>query len=878
MSGSASPLDRLKSYSEKRDFSITGEPVASRARSKKSLSYVVQKHWASRLHYDFRLEFDGVLLSWALPKGLSFDPKEKRIAIQVEDHPVSYRSFEGTIPPRQYGAGRVIVWDRGSWQPEGQVTEGLAAGKLIFQLHGEKLAGGWELVRIAKPGEKQDQWMLFKKKDEWARSIEDYDVITALPDSVIEKPLGLLEDRVKAGATQSAAVTAPAAPEASPASGRAVRRALPEQLAPQLATLASTVPAAGHWLYEIKFDGYRVTARIERNQVKLFTRNGFDWTDRMPGIARDLAALKLGSAWLDGEVVALDPSGILDFAALQQAFDRKSTEALNYFVFDVPFLKGYDLRELDFLSRKQKLKEAFAANQSALVRYTECFEGAAATVLASACQMKLEGVIAKRSDARYVSERSDTWLKLKCSERQEFVIAGFTERAGAQAEIGGLVLAVHRHGTLSYAGNVGTGWNQKESQALFKRLCKIETDKPTLPPDEVKPGRWAKRTTTATRWVKPVLVAEVAFSSWTPSGHVRHPSFKGLRADKPANQVTTEVRLPEQGANPDGSTPSVRISNPERVIDASSGIRKLDLVRFYESIAERMLPHLLARPVALLRGPSGIAGELFFQKHDDKLSIPGMRELDASLWPGHGALLEAPTTQAIVNAAQMNVIEFHTWNSTTAQIDCPDRVIFDIDPGAGVTWLQIQEAAVLVRGLLEELGLKSWLKTSGGKGLHVVVPLAAVMDTESVRHFSQVVVQTLTKAIPSRFVSKNGAERRVGKIFVDWIRNGHAQTTVSAFSARARPGLGVSMPISWQALDDIKRGDQWTIRTAREYLSFESSDPWADYWLTTQDLELAFTRLKLKRPSGKTAASVADAASEKMTAMRGRLSRRRPPS
>ena len=862
MGAPASAGDALKSYSDKRDFSVTSEPKPSRARSKKTLSFVVQKHWASRLHYDFRLEFGGVLLSWALPKGLSFDPKEKRIAIAVEDHPVSYGSFEGTIPPRQYGAGRVIVWDRGTWQPELEVAAGLKAGKLIFRLHGEKLAGSWELVRISKPGERQDQWMLFKKKDEWARPVDEYDVITALPDSVIEKPLGLLEARA---AAPPAGARAPAAAPA--ATGVAEKRALPEQLAPQLATLASTVPGAGHWLYEIKFDGYRVMARIERNRVKLITRNGFDWTERMPGIAADLAALKLGTAWLDGEVVALDAAGLPDFAALQQAFDRKATEHLSYFVFDAPFLGGFDLRAVEFLQRKQRLKEALAHNVSALVRYTECFEGDAATVLASACQMKLEGVIAKRSDAPYVSDRSVSWLKLKCSERQEFVVAGFTERAGAPGEVGGLILALHQDGALGYAGNVGTGWSQKQSQDLFRRLVKLETDQPTLPPDEVKPGRWAKRSALANRWVKPVLVAEVAFSSWTPSGHVRHPSFKGLRSDKPASAVTTEVRLGQHvdarasGGDVKGS---VKISNPERVIDASSGSKKLDLVRFYESIAERMLPHLLKRPVSLLRGPAGVSGELFFQKHDDKLSIPGMRALDTSFWPGHGALLEAPTTQAIVNAAQMNVIEFHTWNSTTDQIDCPDRVIFDIDPGEGVSWQQIQEAAVLVRGLLDELGLKSWLKTSGGKGLHVVVPLAAVLEFEPVRQFSQVVVQTLTKAIPSRFVAKSGAERRVGKIFVDWIRNGHAQTTASAFSARARPGLGVSMPISWPALDEIKRGDEWTIRTAREYLSFEKEDPWADYWGSSQTLEKAFSRLQMQLPAQAAAGSTTGSRKKKL--------------
>ncbi len=837
----------LKRYAEKRDFNKTSEPPAATGRHGTTLRYVIQKHWASRLHYDFRLEFDGVLMSWALPKALSFDPKEKRIAIQVEDHPVDYATFEGTIPAKQYGAGSVIVWDQGAWEPIGDVREGLQKGKILFVLHGEKLAGQWELVRISKPADKkQDQWMIFKKKDGWARPLAEYDVISALPDSVIARPLGLVETREawRNSALQVPEKTRPVPVKAAP------KRPMPAQLSPQLATLAKTVPSTSTWVYEIKFDGYRIMARIDNGNVQLITRGGHDWTNKMPAIARDLETLGLKSAWLDGEVVVLNAAGVPDFNALQNAFDRKSTSALTYFVFDAPYLNGYDLRDQRFLTRKDALRQAMAGKVTEHVRFTEHFDGEAGAVLESACKMQLEGVIAKRTDAGYVSDRTTNWLKLKCSARQEFVIAGFVDRQNAKDEVGSLLLAYYNGKTLTYAGNVGTGWSAAESAALHNKLVSLETATPTLDPALMKPGRWSKRSTGNERWVKPVLVGEVAFAEWTPDGHVRHPSFKGLRHDKDARLVVRETTLTQSDGPATPIAKQVKISNPERVIDSSSGATKADLVRYYESIAERMLPHLQDRPVSLLRAPAGITGEQFFQKHDDKLSIPGMRTLDPALWPGHSALLEAGTVAAIVNAAQMNVVEFHTSNSKASNIEHPDRMIFDLDPGEGVTWAHIQEAAILVQAMLAELGLKSWLKTSGGKGLHIDVPLNPVIASDTVKGFSQAVVRHLAKAIPSRFVSKSGASNRIGRIFIDWLRNGARQTTAAAFSARARAGLGVSMPIDWSELDALKRADYWTVKTAREHLSFQRQDPWQDYWHAEQNLEPAMARLGYRAKAG----------------------------
>jgi bifunctional non-homologous end joining protein LigD len=843
----ARPPAPLSRYRQKRNFEVTAEPAGSPAApidgTKARLGFIVQKHWASRLHYDFRLEHAGVLLSWAVPKGPSFDPSKKQMAIHVEDHPLEYGSFEGTIPPRQYGAGTVIVWDRGTWQPVGDVDDGMRAGKLVFRLHGEKLAGLWELVRIAKPGDKQEAWMLFKKRDEWARPIAEYDVIAALPDSVVAKPLGLVEEREPRGSRagpKSETAAAPAAPDLA----AAVKAALPARLEPQLATLVAGAPP-GEWVVETKFDGYRLMARLDRGRACLITRGGHDWTAKMPALAEAVEALGLDSGWLDGEIVVMGKAGMPDFNALQNAIDSERSDAIEYFVFDLPFHEGRDLRKVPLRSRRALLKALVDRSPNDRVRMSQAFEAAPMQMLEAARQMGLEGIVIKRPDAPYVSQRTETWLKLKVALRQEFVICGFTNRSNAAREVGSLLLGTYEKGELVYAGNVGTGWNARTGRELHERLVGLETKTPTLDVASVKPGRWSRRSAGGERWVRPELVAAVAFREWTPEGHIRHAVYESLRADKPARQVSREVaQLPASAAAAPAPT-SVKVTNPERVIDPSTGLTKVALVRYYESIAERMLPHLKDRPVSLVRAPEGITGELFFQKHLET-RMPGLRELDPKLWPGHGALLGVHTADALLSAAQMNTIEFHTWNSTVKHIDQPDRVIFDLDPGEGVTWPHILEAALLTRTLLTELKLESWLKTSGGKGLHVVVPLAPKLDYEVVKGVSQAIVQHLARAIPQRFVAKSGGANRVGRIFVDYLRNGHGQTTAAAFSARSRPGLGVSMPVSWEQLMSLKGGAQWTITTAREYLSFEPADPWAGYWTSRQTLAAAMKILSFR--------------------------------
>ncbi|VXC65462.1 3'-phosphoesterase / DNA ligase D / DNA repair polymerase [Burkholderia sp. 8Y] len=833
VSGRKTKAQPLAPYEKKRDFDITPEPSASTTSKRaaaRRLSFVVQKHWASRLHYDFRLELNGVLLSWAVPKGPCYDPSKKQMAVHVEDHPVDYASFEGTIPPKQYGAGTVIVWDRGTWEPVGDAKKGMDVGKLVFRLHGEKLAGLWELVRISKPDDKQDQWMMFKKRDEWARPLSEYDVIKALPDSVVANPLGPIEEREPKTSRHK-----PASEEVDLSA--AVPGPLPTKLEPQLATLASALPRTGDWVTETKLDGYRLLARIDGKRVKLFTRNGHDWTAKFPTLKSELQKLAVSSAWLDGEIVVLK-DGIPSFSALQDAVDGPSNSGIVFFLFDLMYIDGQDLRSVPLSSRRARLATLLEDGGEHLI-LSQDFDAPAAQVFEAAAKLGLEGLVLKRRDAPYVSGRTETWLKAKARLRQEFVICGMTGRGGKSGEVGSLLLGYYVGKKLHDAGSVGTGWNSKTARELWHQLAPLQVDIAPFDTPVRKPGRWSRRAAGSELWVKPTLVAEVEFAQWTAEGVVRQASFSGLRLDKPARGVVREGGKTELPKPPS----ELKITHAERVVDAASGITKADLVHFYASVAEWMLPHMRGRPVALVRAPEGVSGQLFFQKHAERTAMPGLAAHDRDLWPGHPPLLTVDTPDALLAAAQMNTIEFHTWNSVVTHLDKPDRVIFDLDPGEGVKWLHVQEAAQLVRALLSELGLEAWLKTSGGKGLHVVVPLVPQLNYATVKSFSQSFVRHLAKTIPERFSAVSGAANRVGKVYVDYLRNGKAQTTAAAFSARARPGMGVSMPVAWEQLGDLKSGAQWNVQTAREYLSFQSIDPWVEFWSSEQSLTTAIKRL-----------------------------------
>ncbi|AZQ53377.1 DNA ligase D [Burkholderia cenocepacia] len=917
---------KLDPYRRKRHFGATPEPEGAHgkrrakaeakpdtkpkakpaARERHPLRFVIQEHHARRLHYDFRLELDGTLKSWAVPKGPSFDPQVKRLAVHVEDHPLEYASFEGEIPAGHYGAGSVVVWDEGTWTPDGgvaQAREGYRAGKLSFRLDGEKLHGGWALVRSGRQQGRQEQWLLIKERDDDARSADEFDVVGERPGSVHD---GAFNGAARKRATRRRGSTdangdardARHASHASHASQRptepsqvegAVRAPLPERVAPPLATLVDAPPTHGGWCYELKFDGYRILARIAgkgtRRRVTLMTREGRDWTAKLRAQRDALAALDVDDAWLDGEAVVLGENGLPDFQALQNAFGADRSDTVAFFVFDLPYLDGYDLRDAPLTARRALLEPLLANSDPARVRFSPDLGEDVASLIASACDTGLEGLIGKRAESRYRAGRSPAWIKLKCRRRQEFVIGGFTEPSGSRHGFGALLLGVHepapagkrRRGPtpLRYVGRVGTGFDARMLDRLAAILRRHERD--TMPFDA--PPR--ERTRTRVHWVEPTLVAECEFAEWTGDGIVRQAAFIALRDDKPAEQIVrempkhteTEVTMDQRqtphdarrkrtshaahetadrkqparsraATRADGDASGadtlgrVRITHPERVLDPQSGTRKLDLAQYWQWVAPWLLPDLKGRPVSLVRAPGDIAGELFFQKHAERREIPFVTQHEG-LDPGHGPLLSIDSVDALLGAAQMGTVELHTWNAHASNIERPDRIVFDLDPDPALPWRTMIDAAQLVRGLLDELGLVSFCKTSGGKGLHVVVPLTRHAGWDDVKDFSRAVAQHVAATLPDRFTATMGPRHRRGKIFVDYLRNGRGASTIAAYSVRARPGMGVSVPLDWDEVPDTTGGAQWTIDTLHERLDTLKRDPWEGYASARQRITAA---------------------------------------
>ncbi len=905
----------LKTYQAKRNFAVTPEPAEGGEAGGENLSFVIQKHWASRLHYDFRLELDGVMKSWAVPKGPSYDPRDKRMAVQVEDHPISYNAFEGTIPEEQYGAGKVIIWDQGTWQPLADPHQAYQAGNLKFELRGHKMHGRWVLVRMKGRGEKQEPWLLIKDGDEHARPAGEFSVIDEMPDSVkaLGMPKGAAAPATRKAASKKSAASVTAAQDAAatpaakkPAAKAAAARKrvdtsaaddslpatdlpptdLPATLAPELATLVDEPPSSPEeWIFEVKFDGYRILARVDGKDIKLFTRNGHDWTHKLKPLHAALEKMALPIGWYDGEIVVHDENGRPDFGALQQSFDNEKTGDILYFVFDAPYLDGYDLRNVPLAQRRELLGLAMKKRATGMVRFSAELAAAPAQIMAAACKMGLEGIIGKRRDSVYRSRRSGDWIKLKCSQRQEFVIGGYTDPQGSRTGIGSLLLGTHgTDGKLHYAGNVGSGFNEQSLTALKAKLDTLATDESPFAATRVIARK--------AHWVKPRLVAEVSFGEWTRSGSVRHAVFQGLRTDKPPRAITreqpahiedlayaderkrasTRKRKPaarraagpaqanaavrskagarDSGANRGtpaaqlhGNLPAtLKVTNPDRVIDAESGTTKIALVRYYAVVGALMMDHLKARPVSLVRAPAGVGGELFFQKHADVKKMPGLKLLDQALDPDHPPMLTVASVNGLLSAAQWNVVEIHTQNATSRAYEKPNRMIFDLDPGQGVGWPAIQEAAALMRAFLDQLGLPAFLKTSGGKGLHVVVPIKPAYDWDTVKSFSKAIVEHMAATLPDRFAHKSGPSNRVGKIYIDYLRNGRGATTVCAWSARSRPGLGISVPVRWDELAHLSGGDHWTVSTVHARLN-EGNAPWADYDRDATSITAAMAQL-----------------------------------
>jgi bifunctional non-homologous end joining protein LigD len=878
------PADALSTYRGKRRFAQTPEPAGAVADANTSGgTFVIQKHWATRLHYDFRLELDGVMKSWAVPKGPSLDPRDKRMAVATEDHPIDYNRFDGQIPAGHYGAGRVVIWDNGRWKPVGDAHESLTKGELKFELEGHKLRGRFVLVRTKpREGEKKPTWLLIKERDAYVRSRDEYDVLEAMPDGV--PALGETPPAAHAQRAEAApAARAKAKPSANAAPARGRAAPLPASIDPQLALAVSGVPAdADQRIWEIKLDGYRLMARIDaKGKATLHTRNALDWSKRFPTLVRAFEDLSQHEAWIDGELVALDARGLPSFEALQRAIAGGDTGALVYFAFDLPFVDGEDWRALPLSQRRARLdaivagpvagppqggpapsggsecREREGAGPLDNIRLSQTFDAPPSQLAAASKAAGLEGLVGKRVDAPYRGGRSDAWVKLKHGHHEEFVIAGFTRGEGMREKtFGALVLAQHdEHGLLRHAGNVGSGFDEDTLEALSARLRPLRVKRPVLddPNKDLKDAIW----------VRPELVAQISFAGRSRDGRVRHAVFRGLREDKSAREVERE--RPGAVMVTAASPIAVTVTNPERVIDPSTGITKIEVVRYMQCVAPLMLEHLASRPVSWLRAPDGLSGQTFFQKHNDRMTMPGVESFagPSAAGPPQGGrvpsggseriergglsassdqLIEIIDTQGLVGAAQMNVIEFHTWNAKRDDLMHPDRVILDLDPGDGVPWPQVQEAALLVRALLQELELPAFLKTSGGKGLHVVVPLERVHDWATMHGFAQVFAQHMARVVPQRFTAISGARNRIGKIYIDHMRNSRGATTVCAWSPRARPGIGVSVPIAWDELSRVTGGAHWSLRDVDERLRI-GNGPWRAYADSAVRLDAAIERL-----------------------------------
>ena len=855
----------LSTYRQKRDFTRTEEPSGEHAvATSERLRFVIQKHAATRLHYDLRLELDGVFKSWAVTRGPSLDPADKRLAVEVEDHPLDYGDFEGTIPKGQYGGGTVQLWDRGFWAPEPGVEphKALKTGDLKFVMEGERMHGGWVLARMKRrPGEKRDNWLLIKHKDGAAKP-GDKDALLAEDRSVASdrtmktiaggdgarpKPFMRTDEPPAPNDAvwrthANAASTAAASPKVGKTGkGGKTSAAMPRFVEPELCRSDDRPPGGAGWAHEIKFDGYRMQMRVEGGEVRLLTRKGLDWTERFERLAK--AGAGLPDALIDGEVCALNSHGAPDFPALQAALSDEKTGDLIFFAFDLLFAKGEDLRPRPLSDRKAQLKTLIGDHD--LIRYVEHFTAGGEAVLQSACRMELEGVVSKRLDAPYRSGRSGAWVKSKCRGGQEVVLGAWTSTGG---QFRSLIAGVYRGGELVHVGRIGTGYGQ----------AKLKTLMPVLKAHAADTSPFAKRLPhgggDAVHWLKPDLVAEIEFAGFTGEGALRQASFKALRQDKPAKEVEAETpaspaktELASPKANAPAVVMGVAVSKPDKALWPDAGdsepVTKLDLARYFDAAAPWIMPHIQGRPCSLVRIPDGVGGEQFFQRHAMKGGSPLFDVVKVS--GDHQAYLQIDRAEALIAAAQIGAVELHPWNCAPDRPDQPGRLVFDLDPAPDVPFDRVVEAAKDLADELRELGLQPFCKTTGGKGLHVVTPLSVPKsggpDWAMAKTFAQAVCRRLADAEPDAYVMVMSKAKRTGRIFLDYLRNDRTATAVAPLSPRARPGAPVSMPLKWtqvrKGLDPLK----FTVRTAAALM--EKDDPWAGYDEGARPLKPAAAKL-----------------------------------
>jgi len=810
---------KLSAYNRKRDFDRTPEPEGGAEASGEGFRFVVQRHMARREHYDFRLEWDGALLSWAVPRGPSFDTRDKRLAVHVEDHPLGYRDFEGTIPRGEYGGGTVMLWDEGWWEPYSDVDDGLRKGSLKFALKGARLKGRWALVRLKpREGEKAEaaeNWLLIKEKDGYAKTGAD---------------IAQFDTSVRTGRTMR---------EIEQGEDAKVARNPFDRADAQLAAPVHALPEDGDWLYELKYDGYRILAFVEGSGARLLTRNGNDYTGRFRDIARALSDLAAGRAMvLDGEMVVADASGKTDFQALQTYMKNPAGRRLTYIVFDLLALDGEDLRGRPLIERKQKL-EALLANAPDGLHYSRHVMGAGKESLAAACETGAEGIVGKRAGSVYSGTRNGDWIKLKCGRRQEFVIGGYTRTEKKAEGISALLLGVYEDGKLVYAGRAGTGLSRADMEELSEKFEGLEA---AVPPFADAPEPRARE---KTFWLAPELVAEIRFAEWTRENLLRQASYKGLRTDKDPGDVKRESAYggaePRTAAEKKEETMEsgsiviggIRVTSPDKVIFDDPPVTKADVVRYYERVSGRMLPYVSHRVLSIVRCPKGISEACFYKKHPG----PGSKGVvTLPVTDGEGETEEyfyIENTQGLLYEAQMGTLEFHAWGSRVENIDAPDMMVFDLDPDEGMELERVRRGARDIRELLLELSLISYLKTSGGKGYHVVVPLRPAAPWEAFHDFARRVAEVMEGKWPERYTANVRKARRRGRIFIDWIRNGRGATSVAPYSIRARAGARVSMPITWEELDAVAP-DGVGMRDALQRI--EGGDPWEGFFTNEQRL------------------------------------------
>ncbi len=862
----------LHDYARKRDFGATPEPQAAARRrgSKRQPIFVVQLHHASRRHYDFRLEADGVLKSWAVPKGPSLRAGDKRLAVEVEDHPLDYAGFEGDIPEGHYGAGHVDIFDHGTWTTDGEPLAAIARGSLDFELHGDKLKGAWKLVRTGKPA-RQPQWLLIKRSDGHAADMEADDLVgtpsgSGRPRSEARAPIAAKSTKAAKAAKGTAATgrhaKARAAAKRAPSRKSPRREAAwreralalegardrphPSGFAAELCTLREAPPAGDAWLHEIKWDGYRLLADLVDGQAKLRSRNNLDWTARVPAIARAVEALPVSDAHLDGELVVLDDQGHSDFSALQRVLEGSSRQPLRYVVFDLPGVAGVDLSRTPLIERKRLLRELLGSTPGVLA-YSDHVVGHGAEVFAASGKAGFEGIISKRVDARYRGGRGQDWIKVKHEDGDEFVVVGYTAPKGARGHFGSLLLARPGLDGLSYVGRVGSGFGDAMLRDLFKRMRPLETAGPTVELPAHIPLRPRN-----VQWLQPRLVVEVAFRGWAKEGLLRQASFRGLREDKdmadlqPEKPAVSKAKAPARAKAGKGAAKTapartrakaagkagsadgadVVITHPDRVVYPADGLTKGDVAAYYRAIAPWLLRDIAGRPLSLVRCPDGATGQCFFQKHHGAGLGEAVHALPLRQKSGIEDYVWIDDATGLLQLVQMNVLEFHPWGATVEDPERADRLVFDLDPGEGVSWKAVCDGAREVRGRLREAGLESFLRMSGGKGLHVVVPLAPAVPWEQARDFCEAFARAMEAHAPERWLANARKAKRTGRIFLDWLRNTRGATSVASWSLRAREHATVAMPLRWEELGKFDRPGAFNPDKALQRASRLRKDPW----------------------------------------------------